>query len=62
MMYKALISFTGLVSMNKDEVGAIPDPSIAKDLLKAGYIEAIDEAPEPKPTTKQTTKRKGRKK
>lgn len=48
--------------MDKDEVGAIPDPSIAKDLLKAGYIEAIDEAPEPKPTTKQTTKRKGRKK
>ena len=61
MMYKALISFTGLVSMNKDEVGAIPDPSIAKDLLKAGYIEAIDEAPEPKPTKKQTN-RKGRKK
>lgn len=60
-MYKALISFTGLVSMDKDEVGAIPDPSIAKDLLKAGYIEAIDEAPEPKPTKKQT-KRKGRKK
>lgn len=63
MMYKALISFTGLVSMDKDEVGAIPDPSIAKDLLKAGYIEAIDEATAPKPTKKQTTtKRKGRKK
>lgn len=62
MMYKALISFTGLVSMNKDEVGAIPDPSIAKDLLKAGYIEVIDEAPEPKPAKKQIAKRKGRKK
>ena len=62
MMYKALISFTGLVSMNKGEVGAIPDPSIAKDLLKAGYIEAIDEATAPTPAKKQTTKRKGRKK
>lgn len=61
-MYKALISFTGVVSMDKDEVGAIPDPSIAKDLLKAGYIEAIDETTAPKPAKKQTTKRKGRKK
>lgn len=63
MIYKALISFTGLVSMNKGEVGAIPDPSIAQDLLKAGYIEAVNiETPDIKPTKKKTTRRKGNKK
>lgn len=62
MMYKALISFTGVISMNLGEVGSIPDPFIAKDLLKAGYIEAIDEKTDTKPAKKQTTKRKGRKK
>lgn len=48
--------------MNVGEVGSIPDPFIAKDLLKAGYIEAINEKTATKPTKKQTTKRKGRKK
>jgi len=40
MEYKALISFTGLVSMDKGEVREISDPSIVQGLLDAGYIEA----------------------
>ncbi len=38
MKYKALVSFSGLVSMTMDEVREISDQSIVKDLLKAGYI------------------------
>ena len=40
-MYKATISFTGLVTMKKGEVKEIKDKKIVKDLLKAGYIEEI---------------------
>ena len=43
MMYKALVSFTGIVAMAKDEVREISDLSIAKDLLKAKYIEEVKE-------------------
>lgn len=39
MKYKALVSFTGLLSMAMGEVRDISDPSISSDLLKAGYIE-----------------------
>lgn len=38
-MYKALESFVGKISMVKGEVKEILDKEIAKDLLKAGYIE-----------------------
>lgn len=55
MRYKALISFSGLVSMSAGEVGVIADPSVVKDLLKAGYIEEYDPVPVPE-------KPKGRKK
>lgn len=40
-MYKALIYFCGVVSMAKGEIRDISDPSIAEDLLRAGYIEEI---------------------
>ncbi len=39
MLYKAKISFTGLISMAKGEVREISDSSIVRDLLNAGYIE-----------------------
>lgn len=49
MKYRALISFSGLVSMRKGEVGEISDPAISEDLLKAGYIEEVkSEKSEPK--------------
>jgi hypothetical protein len=60
MMYKALISFTGLVSMAKGDVREISDISLANDLLKAGYIEEVsaDKAePEEKPKAKAETKK-----
>ena len=40
-MYRALVGFSGLVSMKKGEVKAIKDKKVVKDLLKAGYIEEI---------------------
>jgi hypothetical protein len=40
-MYKALVSFSGLVSMAKGQVGEIKDKEIIKDLLNAGYIEEV---------------------
>lgn len=43
MMYKALISFTGIVSMAKGEVREISDLAIANDLLKVKYIEEVKE-------------------
>ena len=72
MLYKALVSFSGKVSMAVDEVRDISDQSIAKDLLKAGYIEEVKpkkrvepkaepkEKPEQKPKAK--TKKKASKK
>ena len=43
MMYKALISFTGIVSMTKGEVREISDLAIANDLLKVKYVEEVKE-------------------
>lgn len=42
MMYKALRSFTGKVSMFKDEIKEINDEAIANDLIKSGYIVEIE--------------------
>ena len=44
MEYKALVSFSGKVSMSVGEVKNIADVNIAKDLLRAGYIEEIKPA------------------
>lgn len=41
-MYKALRSFTGKVSMFKDEIKEINDKELADDLLKSGYIVEIE--------------------
>ena len=54
-MYKALTSFSGLVSMVKGEVRDISDKMVANDLLSCGYIEEIK--PAPKETPKATAKR-----
>jgi hypothetical protein len=40
-MYKALTSFSGLISMSKGEVREIKDKEIVKDLLQAKFIEEI---------------------
>jgi len=70
MQYKALVSFSGSISMASGQVAEIADEPLAKDLLNAGYIIPLvaDEKPKaekpkeekPKKTTtpKKTTKRK----
>ena len=52
MKYKAIKGFSGIVSMRKGEVKEINDKYIVDDLLKAGYIEAVEK---PKTTTKKTS-------
>lgn len=47
-MYKALVTFSGIVSMAKGQVGEIPDKAIVKDLLEAGYIEEVKKKQEKK--------------
>lgn len=51
MKYKALKSFSGLVSMAKGDVKEIKGKDIVSDLLNAHYIEEVK-------TTKRTTKKK----
>ena len=55
-MYKAVISFGGIISMEAGEVKEIADNTIANDLLKAGYIQEVKPA-EKRKTTKAKTKR-----
>jgi hypothetical protein len=46
-MYKALKSFSGVISMRKGEVKDIQDDFIVADLKRAGYIEDyVEEKPE----------------
>ena len=37
-MYRAVLGFTGVITMKKGEVKEIKDKALVKDLLKAGYI------------------------
>lgn len=61
MKYKAITSFSGVVSMASGDVAEIADVSVANDLLKAGYIIALesDDVTEKKP--RKATKRKEKK-
>ena len=68
-MYKARVNFSGVVSMNVGDVRNIEDVNIAKDLLKAGYIEEVkpakkaiaetETAETKEPPKKRTTRKKG---
>lgn len=58
MKYRALVGFSGLVTMRKNEVRELTDEEIIKDLLKAKYIELAKGSNEPKPTTKKKTTKK----
>ena len=62
MMYRAIASFSGVVSAVCGEVMEINDLSIADDLLNAGYIEKIEpEKPSEKPKERKPRKRNLRK-
>lgn len=52
MNYKALTSFSGAISMCKDEIRALEDAALIKDLLKAGYIMPMEKIVRGKPATK----------
>lgn len=62
-MYKAKVNFSGIVSMNAGDIADIADASIAKDLLKAGYIEEVKPAEKVKTvkatSNKKTTRKRG---
>ena len=60
-MYKALKSFSGLVSMRKGEVREISDLSIANDLLKVKYIEEFNESEKASVKKTRSPKRKEKK-
>lgn len=55
MAYKALKSFSGVVSMRKGEIKDINDQEVVKDLLRAGYIEDLDGG-KPKSSSKSNNK------
>ena len=55
--YKAIKSFSGIVSMYVGENKEIADDNIAKDLLKAGYIEEVKPAEKGKATTTKAEKK-----
>lgn len=57
MLYKALKSFVGVVRMNKGDVKEIDDKKAIEDLLKLGYIEAV-EADKPKSQDKKSKTKK----
>lgn len=44
MKVKALRSFSGAVNMSRGQVMDIQDEYVLNDLLKAGYVEALEEA------------------
>ena len=61
MRYKALVSFSGIISMAMGDIREIEDASLVDDLTKAGYIiphETELEEVEEKP--KKKTARKGK--
>ena len=43
LKYKALEGFGGVVNAYRGEIIEITDKTIAKDLLKAGYVEKMSE-------------------
>jgi methanogenic corrinoid protein MtbC1 len=57
-MYRALVSFSGVISMARGDIHEIGDENIAKSLLKAGYIEPVEivEVIETEPKEKAKTK------
>ena len=60
MKVRALVGFVGLVSMRKNDVKDIRDKKIVTDLIRAGYVEPIEEqtAKGTEETTEETTEEK----
>lgn len=43
MKYKAVVSFSGVISMAEGEIAEIADKAVSDDLLNAGYIVEAEE-------------------
>lgn len=57
----AKVGFSGpAVSMSVGQVGEIADKVVLADLLKAGYVEKVEEMPEEKNRERQKKRRKNR--
>ena len=56
-MYRALVTFSGKLSMVVGDTKEIADAAIAKDLLRAGYIIEISPARKDEKPKKRTTKK-----
>ena len=48
MQVRAKVNFSGLISMTKGEERELDNELLLKDLLKAGYIEEVAPAQQPK--------------
>lgn len=59
MAYRALVSFTGVLSMVKGEVRDITNEEVAKDLVKCGYITDLSEKQKTTKGSKSSKSSKG---
>lgn len=59
-IYKAIKSFSGIISMKKGDEREIKDEDVAKDLLRAGLVIGLESEEKPKATasSKKTAKKK----
>lgn len=57
-MYRAKVSFSGIISMAEGEIKNITDNAVANDLLKAGYIEEVKPAEKVNTTKAKSNKTK----
>lgn len=63
MPYIACVSFSGVISMTKGQIGEITDSALIEDLTKAGYIIPYEATDKKKPVEdKPNNKRKGKSK
>lgn len=58
MVYRALISFSGVISMAAGEERELKDQYLIDDLLKAGYIAPVRDASEDQAPLKENEKAK----
>lgn len=56
MKIKALVSFSGIISMAKDEVRECSNEAVVSDLLHAGYVEEVKEVVAEAPKKKRGVK------
>lgn len=57
MKVKAIKSFVGVVSMSVGDIKDIQSDEVVNDLVKAGYVEAVDDKPKAKPKAKPEAKK-----